>query len=107
MEKMYARKAFKCSICDKEYENAVDRAHCELTCHMEQERKIKEAEKAKKMAEQATRKAEVDKARETYIKLRDEYSKDYGAYVYIDEAVTNTLVNKWPSLGDVFDFLSM
>lgn len=108
MDKMYARKAFKCSICDKEYENAMDRARCELACGKKQEEEAKKAAEAKKMAEQPARKAEVDKARETYVKLYNEYINDYGEYAYETcTPVTNILVNKYPSLMDIYDFISM
>lgn len=89
MEKMYARRAFKCSICDKEYENAMDRARCELACGKKQKEEAKKAEEAKKQAEQATRKNKIDEAYDFADKLRDEYVKDYGSYTRTSTKISN------------------
>lgn len=108
MDKMYARKAFKCSICDKEYENAMDRARCELACGKKQEEEAKKAAEAKKKEMKLTDEAKVDEAFATAYKLRDEFVKKYGAYAYVNkDRVTNTFEdNDAPTLGDVLDFLS-
>lgn len=110
MDKMYARKAFKCSICNKEYEDAMDRARCELTCGKKQQEEAQKAAEAKKKEEQAARKAMVDKAydlADKYYdeadKLRDKYVEDYGVYIRTSGDVTNTVVSRdWLGLEDVF-----
>ena len=106
--RMYAKPQFKCGICGEIYDELKDRNQCEAKCIKNQEIEAKKAAEAKKKEEQPIRKAKVDEAYKTYIKLRDDYVKDYCVYEYADDKfITNTLVNKWPSLGDVFDFLSM
>ena len=96
MDKMYARKAFKCSICDKEYENAMDRARCELACGKKQEEKAKRLAEAKKKEQQEARWAEVEAVRKHYEELYEAYLKDYepeaynsavGYYNWIDNIV--------------------
>ena len=108
--KMYAKKAFKCSICDKEYEDAMDRARCELACGKKQQEEAKKAAEAKKQAEQLARKTKVDeaydRADELYDeahKLRDEYVKDYGVYTRIDKTITNAATCRdWLGLDEIF-----
>lgn len=46
--KMYNKHIFKCSICNKEYENVMDRANCELACAKKQEEDAKKVAAAKK-----------------------------------------------------------
>lgn len=102
MDKMYARKAFKCSICNKEYENAMDRARCELACCKKLEEEAKKAAEAKKQAEQMADKAKVDEAYDLADKLRDEYVKKYGAYTRTNTKISNaTSENYVPSFADV------
>ena len=101
--KMYARKAFKCSICDKEYEDAMDRARCELACGKKQQEEAKKAAEAKKQADKMARKAKVDKAYDEADKLRDEYVEDYGVYVRTSGDVTNTVAGyDWLGLEEIF-----
>ena len=102
MEKMYPRKAFKCSICNKEYENAMDRARCELACGQKQEEAAKKAAEAKKKAEQMSRHAKVDEAYDLADKLRDEYVEDYGVYVR-----TNTKISNMVDESDVLSFADL
>ena len=79
---------FKCSFCGKEYENALDRAKCEIEC--DKANKVKsEVEKQEKLkAEKAKRIEEIDKAyaeyletcnnaREKYLEILHKYQKDY------------------------------
>jgi UDP-galactopyranose mutase len=82
MDKMYARKAFKCSICGKEYENAMDRAHCELACGKKQEEDARKLAEAKKKEQQEARWAEVEAVRKHYEELYEAYMKDYEAEAY-------------------------
>lgn len=82
MDKMYARKAFKCSVCDKEYENAMDRARCELACGKKMEEAAKKAAEAKKKEEQQARWAEVEMAHQHYRELYNAYLKDYEPNTY-------------------------
>lgn len=100
---MYPKKNFKCSICEKEYDKAVDRANCEIACSKRLEEEAKKAVEAKKQAEQAARKAKVDEAYEAAEKLREEYIKDYGTYVRTNIKLTNALdEHGWPTVGDIF-----
>lgn len=105
MEKMYPRKAFKCSICDKEYENAMDRARCELACGKKLEEEAKKAAEAKKQVEKIADHAKVTEAFDTAYKLRDEYTKKHGVYIYThNESIVN--MNEFPTFAEVLDFLS-
>ena len=78
--KMYARQAFKCSVCNKEYSNALDRAHCELTCFKRKEEEAKKAAELKKQEEQDASNARVTKLiNEAYAALTEHIDK-YGEY---------------------------
>ena len=105
---MDTKKAFKCSICDKEYEDVMDRARCELTCGKKMQEDIKKAQEAKNKEIRLAEEAKVDEAFATAYKLRNEFVKKYGAYAYVHKAhVTNTFEdNDAPTLGDVLDYLS-
>lgn len=108
MDKMYAKPQYKCAICGEIYDDVRTRMVCESKCLKKQEEEAKKAAEAKKIEEQPARKAEVDKARETYVKLYNEYINDYGEYAYETcTPVTNILVNKYPSLMDIYDFISL
>lgn len=108
MDKMYTKKAFKCSICNKEYEDAMDRARCELACGKKQQEEAKKAAEAKKKEMKIADESQVDEAFAAAYKLRDEFVKKYGAYSYVHKnRVTNTFEDdNMPTLGDVLDFLS-
>lgn len=80
--KWCARLAYKCAICDKEYDNVKDRVECELACLKKQEEEKRLAAEKKKKEEKIARKKEVDEALAYAYKLKDEYIKDYGSYVY-------------------------
>ena len=77
-----ARLAYKCGICDKEYESIQERAECELSCLRKKEEEERLAAAKKKAEEQRTRKAEVDKAVDRANELIDKYVEDYGTYRY-------------------------
>ena len=81
-----ARLAYKCAICDKEFDNIQDRAKCELACLKKQEEEKRLAAEKKKKEEQAARKKEVDEALAHAYKLRDKYVEDYGRHVYTYES---------------------
>ena len=81
-KKMYAHYAFKCSFCNKEYENAIDRAQCELACHKKKEEEAKKAAELKKKAEQEARHAEVTKLINDARVALNKYVDDYGVYDY-------------------------
>lgn len=84
--KMYSRLAYKCGICNKEFDNVKDRAECELACLKKQEEEKKLAAEKKKAEEQAARMKEVDEALAHAYKLKDQYIKDYGIYTYTCDA---------------------
>lgn len=95
-----ARLAYKCAICGKEFDNIQDRAKCELACLKKQEEKKRLAAEKKKKEEQAARIKEVDEALAHAYKLKDQYIKDYGSYVYTCDADDLDLTD----LFDLFKF---
>lgn len=94
MEVKAYKPAYKCGICDKEYETISERMKCEQACLKKQEEEAKKAAEAKKKKEQNDRKAEVDAAFENLHKLVSAYVEDYGYYSYDDSR--NGSFN-WPS----------
>lgn len=97
---------FTCSICDKVYENPMDRAKCELACCKKLEEENKKAAELKKKEEQMASEAKVTAAFDYAYKLHDEHVAKYGSYFYArKEPVTNKPINRdWlnASVGDVF-----
>lgn len=73
---------FKCSICGKIYDKAIDRAKCEIECTKKQEEEAKRLAEEAKKAEQDARHTEVTKAIDNAYNLLDKYMKDYGMYNY-------------------------
>jgi len=102
MDKMYARKAFKCSICDKEYENAMDRARCELACGKKKEEEARKSAEAKRHAEQLASQLKVDDAYDLADKLRDEHVNNYGVYIR-----TNSNISNATNEEDLFSFVDI
>lgn len=88
--KMYAKQAFKCSVCGKEYEQAMDRARCEIACLRRKEEEDRKAAELRKKEEKAARKAEVDAAFDKAMQLREAYLKDYDTYIYTYNNVSNS-----------------
>lgn len=88
---------FTCSICDKEYDNPMDRAKCELACCKKQEEEVKKMAEIKKKEEQMARLNEVHRAYDIADGLRDKYVEDYGVYA---RANTRDLSNA--TVGDIF-----
>ena len=85
--KVCCKPMYKCAICGEVYESVLERAQCESACLEKQEKEVRMAEEAKKREEQLTRKAEVDAAYDNYtemyaryVKLKNNYLKDYGCY---------------------------
>lgn len=95
---------FKCSICDKEYDNPMARASCELTCCKKLEEENKKAAELKEMEEKMASEANVTAAFDTAYRLRDEHVAKYGSYSYTrKELVTNKCENiEWPTVSDIF-----
>lgn len=91
----YYKKAYKCAICDKEYENILDRANCEIRCAEKAELEARKAAEAKKKEEQKARKDEVDAAFKQLHELVTNYVKDYGHYEYGDTGEDTNFY--WPS----------
>jgi hypothetical protein len=85
----YAKPVYKCAICGEVYETISKRMNCEQACLKKQEEEARKAAERKKEAEYAERKAKVDKAYETFIKLRDQFVKDYGSYEYCEYRVVS------------------
>ena len=80
--KWAARLAYKCGVCGKEYESIKDRAECEIKCSKKKEEAERLAAAKKEAEERAARKKAVDEAFDKAYKLKDEYVKDYGSYLY-------------------------
>jgi hypothetical protein len=102
--KWCARLAYKCAICGKEHEDVKNRVECELTCLKKQEEEKKLAAAKKKAEEQATRKKAVDDALDYAYKLKDEYIKDYGSYVYVCNADDLDLTEMY-DMRELFEFV--
>ena len=100
--KMYAHRAFKCSICDKEYEDAMDRARCELACGKKLEEEAKRVAEAKKKEEQEARWAEVENAHERYVDLYEAYLKDYEFDKYNSSECVYDWIDKLVKALDAF-----
>lgn len=90
---IYCKRAYKCAICESEYDNVTDRAKCETACIERAEQEARRLAEAKKKEEHSVRQAEVDEAFDHLVKLIDEYVKDYGRYEY-NKATNNT--EYWP-----------
>ena len=88
---MDKNQVFKCSVCNKSYSDAMDRARCELSCCKKLAEEAKKAEEMKKMEEQKTRKTEVDNALKIFVQLARQYVKDYGYYEYDKELFKDSL----------------
>ena len=84
---------FKCSICGKEYDTPVSRAKCEIECDKLNHIKAEKEKQEKLKAEKAKRIEELDKAyveyfetcteaKEKYLKIVEQYNKDYGVTAY-------------------------
>ena len=103
-----ARRAYKCSICDKEYDLPQDRAQCELKCYEKQEEEKRLAAEKKKVEERNARKKAVDEAFDKAYKLKDEYVKDYGRYrySYVTDSEDEETYDSWMSPGFI-NFIRM
>ena len=97
---------FKCSFCNKEYENAPDRARCEIECDKANKAKAEFERQDKLKAEELKRENEVIKAyneytktcneaKEKYEKIAEQYEKDYGKFT----------IKPYPSLNELFNGL--
>ena len=86
---IHCKRAYKCGICDTEYETVQERMHCEKKCIKKAEEIARKAEEKKKAEEQKLRKEAVDEAIKRAAKLQRDYVKDYGHYEYEGELVEN------------------
>ena len=97
---------FKCSFCGKEYENALDRAKCEIECDKANKVKAEQEKQDKLKAEAMKRENEVirayneytktcNEAKEKYEKIAEQYEKDYGKFT----------IRPYPSLNELFNGL--
>ena len=93
---MFCKPQYKCSICGKVYDKAIDRANCELNCYKKQQEEEYKAAEAKKAAEKDARKKEVDEAFKNAAKLPKDYTRDYGIYDY-DNKYKSTNNLWWPT----------
>lgn len=76
---MFRKPQYKCSICGKVYDKAIDRANCELNCYKKQQEDENKVAEAKKAAEKDARKAEIKNKYKELITLVNNYCKDYGS----------------------------
>ena len=86
---IHCKRAYKCGICDTEYESVQDRMSCEMKCIKKQQEEEKRAAEEKRQAEQKMRKEAVDEAVQRAVKLYRDYVHDYGHYEYEGELVEN------------------
>lgn len=94
--KMYAKPMYKCAFCENVYEDAIERARCELQCAKELEEEAKKAAELKKKQEQDARHKEVVEAYDRFHELLDKYTEDYGTFVL------NSNINI-PTFGKLID----
>ena len=96
---------FKCSFCGKEFENAPDRARCEIECDKANKVKSETERREKLKAEQKARVDEVAKAyaeyaetcksaKEKFVSIRKKYNEDYSyefnpKYIYFNDFFDN------------------
>ena len=101
---------FKCSFCGKEYENALDRARCEIRCDEKIKTELEQERQEKLKLEKDKRIEEVDNAydeyrstcynsKEKYIKIMEKYCNDYNINFYN----TNNKIYAPCSLYDIID----
>lgn len=83
------KRAYKCAICDTEYETVQERMSCEMKCIKKQQEEERKAAEAKRLAEQQLRKEAVDEAIRRAAKLQRDYVRDYGHYEYEGELIEN------------------
>ena len=86
---IHCKRAYKCGICDTEYETVQERMSCEMKCTKKQEEEERKAAEAKKAAEQKLRKEAVDEACKRALRLQRDYINDYGHYEYEGEVLEN------------------
>lgn len=84
--KMYAKPMYKCSFCDGVYEDAIERAKCELQCAKRIEEEAKKAAELKKKEEKDARYKEVVDAYDRFQELLDKYTEDYGTFIMNNNA---------------------
>ena len=88
--KIHCKRAYKCGICDTEYENVQDRMSCEMKCIEKLQEEKRRAEEKKRKEEKKARKEEVDEAIRKAVKLYNNYVDDYGCYEYDGKPTDNT-----------------
>lgn len=96
---------FKCSFCGKEFENALDRANCEIKCDKDIKIKSETERREKLKAENKARVEELNKAYTEYLEtcksakekfegIRKKYNEDYSyefnpKYIYFNDFFDN------------------
>ena len=79
---IYAKKFYKCGICEKTYESIQDRMNCEMTCIKKQKEEEARLAKEKLQAEKDARCIDASNALDNAFNLVSQYIKDYGSFQY-------------------------
>lgn len=100
-KKVYVKSQYTCAICGKIYDEVQERMNCEMKCLKKKQEEEKKTAEAKKKAEKDARKKEVDEAFESFMKLYDAYTKDYGRYEFsYDTTNCRITINAQPKRYD-------
>lgn len=80
--KVCAKPTYKCAVCGEVYDSIAQRMICEQTCLKKQEEEERKIAELKRVVDYENLKKKVDDAFDNAYKLKDEFVKDYGRYVY-------------------------
>lgn len=83
---------FKCSFCGKEFENALDRANCEIKCDEDIKIKAEKERQAKLNAEKNKRYDEIKCKANELETLIKQFNNDYGDSIWMR---TPTPLTNW------------
>lgn len=86
---------YKCSFCNKEYDNPVDRAKCELNCDAKIRIEKENIRKEKLKKEKDARYSEIIEESKKMKDMISNYIKDYGDFSFKSD--------NFPTLTSLFD----
>ena len=73
------KSVYVCSYCNKEYEQPIDRAKCEITCAKKKELEAEKLRKENLEKEKTARMKEIELKGKEYVELIRQFIKDYGS----------------------------
>ena len=79
---IYAKKFYKCGICEKTYETIKERSNCEVACIKRQKEEEARLAKEKLQAEKDARCVDASNALDKAFDAVNQYIKDYGSFQY-------------------------